>query len=97
MRNGEVRTVNGAWSEEQCAWVSETITLTGDCYLEVTFSGKGRMVIKKAETENGPYPKALITKWGGPKFKIRIIGTTEARYIRIYLTSNPVSIEISNV
>ena len=75
MRNGEVKTINGAWNEEANAWVSETIKLTGDGFLEITLPCKGRLVIKKAECADGPFPKALISKWTGPDFKIRLYGT----------------------
>ena len=47
-----IETINGAWSEQENAWVSETLCLTGDCWLEVTLPTKGRMVIKKSETAN---------------------------------------------
>ena len=97
MRHGEITTINGAWSEQDNAWVSETLCLTGDCWLEVTLPDKGRLVIKKSETENGPYPKALITKWDGPQFKIRIYGSTEARYIKIYLTDTPTTIQLASI
>ena len=42
-------TINGAWSEQANAWVSETLCLTGDCWLEVELPSKGRLVIKKSE------------------------------------------------
>lgn len=97
MRHGEIKKIVGAWSEQDNAWVSETLCLTGDCWLEVSLPDKGRLVIKKSETKNGPFPKALITKWGGPKFRIRIYGTTEARYIKICLTDTPTIIQISSI
>lgn len=97
MREGEITTINGAWSEEANAWVSETLQLTGDCWLEVELEGKGRLVIKKSETPDGPWPKAMITKWGGPSFRIRMYGATEARYIKVYLTSNPTTIQYANI
>lgn len=64
--------IDGAYSTEANGWVSELITLTGDTYLEVTLPSKGRIVIKKSETPDGPFPKALITPWAGPDFRIRI-------------------------
>ena len=85
MRNGEITTINGAWSEEENAWVSETWCLTGDCWLEVTLPDKGRMVIKKSESAEGPWPKAKVTPWSGPEFRIRI-----------YLTEEPVRIQFAN-
>lgn len=97
MRNGEVKPINGAWNEEANAWESEALCLTGDCFLEITLPDKGRVVIKKSETADGPYPKALITKWGGPSFKIRIYGTTEDRYIIVCLTETPTNIQISSI
>ena len=96
MRNGEITTINGAWSAQENAWVSETLCLTGNCWLEVTLPDKGRLVIKKAETENGPYPKALITKWGGPQFRIRMYGSTKSRFVRICLTDTPTTIQIAS-
>ncbi|MBQ7685217.1 MAG: hypothetical protein IJT48_12090, partial [Bacteroidaceae bacterium] len=93
MRKEELTTINGEWSERDNAWVSETIGLTGDCWIEAELAGKGRMVIKKSEHEEGPWPKALISSWTGPKFRVRCYGTTEGRFIRIYLTSTPTTIQ----
>lgn len=97
MRNGEITTIAGSWSQKANAWVSDTLCITGDCWLEVTLPDKGRLVIKKAEKEEGPYPKALITKWGGPKFRIRMYGTTKGRYIQIHLTEAPDIIQLSSI
>ena len=96
MRNGEITTINGAWSEEENAWVSDVWCLTGDCWLEVVMPDKARLVVKKAETLDGPWPKAMITKWGGPEFRIRIYGSTKYRYVRIYLTDTPTRIQFAN-
>ena len=96
MRNGEITAINGAWSEEENAWVSETWCLTGDCWLEVTMPGKGRMVVNKSETDSGPWPKAMITPWTGPEIRIRIYGSTKYRYVRLYLTEEPVKIQFAN-
>ena len=96
MRNGEITTINGAWSDTENAWVSEVWCLTGDCYLEVALQNKGRLVIKKAETLNGHWPKAEITPWSGPEFRIRIYGSTKYKYVRIYLTETPTQIQFSN-
>ena len=95
-RNGELETVTGAWNPEENAWVSETLTLTGDCWLEVKMRGKSRMVIKKAEKLEGPWPKCLKSTWTGPEYRIRIYGSTKYRHIKIYLTDIPLRIEIAN-
>lgn len=92
-----IETIQGAWSEQDNAWVSETLCLTGDCWLEVTLPHKGRLVIKKSETAEGPWPKAFISKWAGPDFRIRMYGTTEGRYVRIYLTTTPTTIQLSSI
>lgn len=96
MRNGEITTINGAWSEDDNAWVSETWLLTGDCYLEITMPDKARLVIKKAETLEGPWPKCFISHWAGPEFRIRIYGSTKYRYIRLYLTETPERVQFAN-
>lgn len=93
----EMLTINGAWSLQDNAWVSETLCIASDCWLEVTLPKKGRLVIKKSETEDGPWPKALITNWKGPEFRVKIYGTTERRYIRIYLTETPTRIEYAYI
>lgn len=97
----ELTTITGAYSAEANGWVSDIVTLTGDCYLEVTLPGKGRVVIKKAETIDGPYPKALITKWGGPDFRIRILHgkneKDESRYIRVITTETPDTIQLAKI
>lgn len=97
MRNGEIKNINGSWNQEENAWVSETLCLTGDCYLDITMSDKARLVIKKAEHIEGPYPKALVTRWVNPRIKIRMYGTTLNRYIRIYLTHTPDTIFLSSI
>lgn len=96
MRHGEITSIDGAWSEQEHAWVSDPVFLRGDCWLEVTLPNKGRMIVKKSETEDGLYPKALITPWTGPQFKIRIYGSTKYRYIIICLTDTPESIGIAS-
>ena len=93
----EITTIEGAWSDEANGWVSEILQLTGDAWLEVELPAKGRLVIKKAETIDGPWPKALITKWAGPKFRIRIYGSTPARYIKIITTEIPNTIQYANI
>lgn len=89
--------INGAWDESANAWVSDTICLTGDAWLETTLPSKGRLVIKKSESADGPWPKALISSWTGPDFRIRIEGTTENRYIKVYLTVAPNTIKMTNI
>ena len=96
MRNGEITPINGAWSKEANAWVSELWCLTGDCWLEIALPDKGRLVIKKSETQEGPWPKAMTTSWAGPEFRIRIYGSTKYRYVRIYLTEGPTMIQFAN-
>jgi hypothetical protein len=93
----EITTIQGAWSDAANGWVSEILELTGDAWLEVELPAKGRLVIKKAESIDGPWPKALITKWAGPKFRIRIYGSTEHRYIKVVTTDTPITIQIANI
>ena len=93
----EITTIQGAWSDEANGWVSETLELTGDAWLEVELPHKGRLVIKKAEQIEGPYPKALITKCAGPSFRIRIYGSTEHRYIKVVTTETPTRIQLANI
>lgn len=92
----QLNTINGSWSSDDNAWVSDTLCLTCDIWLEVVLPDKGRMVIKKSETEDGPWPKALITGWTGPAFRVAVYSSTEYRYVRIYLTETPTRIEYVN-
>ena len=92
-----ITTIQGAWSDEANGWVSEDLELTGDAWLEVTLPHKGRLVIKKAEQIDWPYPKALITPWCGPKFRIRLYGSTEHRYIKVVTTETPTRIQLANI
>lgn len=96
MRNGEITTINGSWSSAANAWVSEDLCLTGDCWLEVVLPDKGRLVVKKSETTEGPWPKCLISPWCGPEMRIRFYGSTKYRYVRLYLTANPDRIQFAN-
>lgn len=104
----EVTTIQGAWSDDANGWVSDDLQLTGDAWLEVQLPQKGRLVIKKSETAEGPWPKALITKWAGPTFRIRLIhgryigkrtnGVARiGRYIRIITTETPITIQYANI
>lgn len=92
-----IQDISGAWSEEANAWVSEILELTGDTYLEVSLPTKGRLVIKKSESIDGPFPKALITPWAGPEFRIRLYGTTEQRFIKVAITETPNRIQFANI
>lgn len=92
-----IETINGEWSDAENAWVSDTLCLTGDSWLEITLPTKGRLVIKKAEKKDGPYPKALVSNWSGKDFRIRMYGTTENRYVKICLTTTPTIIQISSI
>lgn len=96
MRNGEITTINGAWSDAANAWVSDIWQLTGDCWLEVTMADKGRLVVKKAETVDGPWPKCFISPWVGKEMRLRFYGSTKYRYVRLYLTEEPVKIQFAN-
>lgn len=94
---GQVRTINGAWSPSANGWASETLCLSGDTWLEVTLPSKGRIVIEKSETVIGPWPKAFVSPWVGPEMRIRLYGATEERYVRIYLSENPIKIQYVNI
>ena len=96
----EVTTVHGQWSDEANGWVSEVVELTGDAWLEVELPAKGMVVIKKAEDISGPWPKALITKWDGPVFKIRVlhgVDGSHGRFIKVITTDVPKSIDIVKI
>ena len=93
----EIRTIQGAWSDEAHGWVSEILHLTGDAWLEVDLPGRGRVVIKKAESPEGPWPKAMITKWTGPEFRVRIYGSDKGKYLKIITTEKPKRIEYANI
>jgi len=101
----EITTITGAWSDEANGWESEILTLTGDAWLEVALPSKGRIVIKKAEpaspesggTATETWPKALITRWAGPHFRIRLYGSTPARRIKIITTDIPNTIQYANI
>ena len=106
----EVIPITGAYSVDANGWVSDLIALTGDTYLEVTLPSKGRVIIKKSETPDGPFPKALITPWAGPEFRIRIHhGKAEPppqnppedqghyRYIRIFTSETPTTIQLAKI
>ncbi|MBR1448825.1 MAG: hypothetical protein IJ588_08805 [Prevotella sp.] len=88
--------IDGSYSASENAWVSQTLTLTGDCWLEVELPSKGHVVIKKQES-NGKWPCALISPFSGPKFRIRIYGSTNGSKIRIFLTDTPKNIQYGNI
>ena len=92
-----ITTIQGSWSDETNGWESETLQLTGDTFLEIELPHKGRVVIKKAEQVDGPYTKALITKWCGPSFIIKLYGGSTLRYIKIITTETPNTIQYANI
>ena len=93
----QITTITGSYSEKENGWVSDIIKLTGDALLDIELPSEGMVVIKKAEKIQGPYPKALITKWAGPKFRIKLYGNTPARYIKIITTETPNMIQYANI
>ena len=101
-------TINGAYSLDANGWVSETLELTGNAILEVLLPGKGRVVIKKSETRDGPWPKCLITKWAGPLFRFRLLHGRDKqpssenpgghnRFVKIITTETPIRIQYANI
>lgn len=88
--------ITGGYSTEENAWVSDTLTLTGDCWLEVELPSKGYVVIKKQESD-GRWPCALVSPYSGPKFRIRLYGSTKGSKIRIFLTDTPNRIQYANI
>lgn len=93
----QITTITGSYSEKENGWVSNIVKLTGDVLLDIELPSEGMVVIKKAEEIQGPYPKALITKWSGPKFRIKLYGSTPARYIKIITTETPNTIQYANI
>ena len=93
----QITTITGSYSEKENGWVSNIVKLTGDVLLDIELPSEGMVVIKKAEKIQGPYPKALITKWSGPKFRIKLYGSTPARYIKIITTETPNMIQYANI
>lgn len=93
----QITTITGSYSEKENGWVSDIVKLTGDVLLDIELPSEGMVVIKKAEKIQGPYPKALITKWSGPKFRIKLYGSTPARYIKIITTETPNTIQYANI
>jgi hypothetical protein len=94
---GQVHTIHGAWSSLANGWASETLCLSGDTWLEVTLPSKGRIVIEKSEGPSGPWPKVFVSPWVGPAMRLRLYGATEERYVRIYLSENPKTIQYVNI
>lgn len=89
--------VKGQWSNEEKGWVSETLCIKGNCWLHIILPFRGIVVIKKSESLDGPWPKALVTDWDGEEYGIKIYGSTKNRYIRIYTTEIPKSINIAYI
>lgn len=93
----EARTIAGQWDDRERAWVSETLQLTGDCWVEISLGAKGRLLVRKSENTDGPWPKALVSEWTGPEFRIRMYGGTKYRFVRLYLTRVPERAEVVNI
>ena len=105
--------IRGSWSDEENGWLSDTLELDGDCWVEITLPEKGRVVVKKSESREGPWPKALITHWDGPDFRLRLIhghaktmplGTpcsedrnAHNRFVKIITTSTPDRITLTMI
>lgn len=85
------------WDEAANAYTSGDIELTGECWLRVVLSGKGRVAIRKANSADGPWPVVLMSTWTGPDFEIRIFGETLGKHIKIETTSAPSEASLDNI
>lgn len=94
VQQNRITQITGSWSDEANAWVSDIVEVKCDSWLEVTLPSKGRLVIKKAETVEGPWPKAMITGWVGPEIRTRIYGSTDGALLKFCLTETPKSIKL---
>lgn len=92
-----MKEICGAWSDEDNGWVSDVVELLGDSWLEIELPEKGRLVIKKSESEDGPWPKALVSRWGGDSFRIRMYGSTKHRFVKIATTCTPTRCELCGI
>lgn len=93
----QITNISGSWSDRDNAWVSEALQLSDESFLEVEFEQNGIVVIKLSDTQNGPWPKAYISKWRGPKQQVRLYGTTKDRYIKVFLSRIPKSVQLSSI
>lgn len=88
--------VTGSWNEDANAWISDVVELHTDCYLEIDLPSKGRLVVKKAETIDSPWPKAMVSKWAD-QIRLRIYGSTEGALLKFCLTDTPKRIQLFKI
>ena len=88
--------ITGSLDEEAKAWISDVVELHTDCYLEVDLPSKGRLIIKKKETD-GSWPKAMITKWTGPNIRVRVYGSTNGAFLKFCLSDAPTRIQLFKI
>lgn len=89
--------ITGAWDDGANAWVSDPIELRYDSWLEISLPSKGRLVIKQANSADGPWPKALTTGWVGPEIRTHIYGSTDGTLLKFCLTDTPKRIELIRI
>lgn len=89
--------ITGDWNEDANAWVSDVVGMNSNAFLEIDLPSKGILVIKKSEKVEGPWPKAMTTKWTGPKIRIRIYGSTTKALLKFCLTSTPTRIQLVRI
>lgn len=89
--------ISGQWSDEEKGWVSDILRIEGNCWLHIVLPYRGIVVIKKSESLDGPWPKALVTGWDGEEYGIKIYGSTKGKYIKIVTTEIPKSINIAYI
>lgn len=88
-------TVNGEWSEEENAWVSEKLSPNGDIYLVVELPSYGYVIVRQIDKETGKAPKCYQSH-EGKKFKFRLL-YSDKNDIQIFTSVTPSKIEYANI
>lgn len=88
-------TVNGEWSDEENAWVSERLEPKGDIYLSVQLPSYGYVIVRQIDKETGKAPKCYQSK-EGKKFKLRLL-YSEKNDIQIFTSVTPSVIKYANI
>lgn len=85
------------YNEDDLGWVTDTILLSGSIFLEVALNDRGRVAIKKSNSEDGDFHVVEMSPITGPEFEYVIDGDAEGKYLKVVTSEKPSYIRITNI
>lgn len=77
-------------------WKTEPLQLTGDINLEVDMSAEGYVVVKQLDEDANIFRNVLVSS-SCNKYKGKVYGATEFKYIQIFTSVEPTIIKYDKI